>query len=470
MDDTQGKAILQQINKKQYILESKNDVILDVLSRQENRVIINNAGEFRARTYTPLKTLHMYIQQVLSSDKSSKNAVSGTNVSRLISERAPVCPNTGCYIKARKRLSEETIHELVSSFGYSSLKKIPLSWCFYGREVKVFDGTTLTLRDTKANNAQYPKHSNKKQGVGNPQVRLLAVFSLMTGSVVDYAIDATKGKGTGETTLLRGILDCFKEGDIALGDALFCNFFLTHDLIKRKVDIITPGHIQRCYDFSKESVFGEDEHITQWKKPRRPQWMSKETYKEYPDAVQIREFKVNGIVYMTTLLDASVHTKKILHKLYKRRWEVELHLRSIKTVMGMNRISCDTPDMVRKEIGVYLLAYNIIRELMMDGCLKADALPTQISFKGALQLLNQFSPHFISLNKKKKSALYFQMLSLIVKNKVGMRPNRVEPRALRPKSLSFPTLRNDRKIEIDKLLEQRKKWLDENGAALRQRH
>ena len=466
MDDTQGNAILQLINKKQFILDSPKDVIMEVLSRAENQNIINRSGEFRARTYTPIKTLHSYIQQVLSADKSSSNAVSGVNISRLISEQAPVCPNTGSYIKARKRLSEDSIHDLVKSLGDSSLKKIPRSWCFAGHEIKVFDGTTLTLPDTKANNEQYPKHSNARQGIGNPQVRLLAVFSLITGSVIDYALEATKGKGTGETTLLRGILDCFKEGDIALGDALFCNFFLTHDLIKKKVDIITPGHIQRCYDFNEGIVLDEDDHITQWKKPRRPQWMSKEAYKDYPDTIQIREFKVNGVVYMTPLRDATAHPKKALHTLYKRRWEVELHLRSIKTVMGMDRLACETPDMVRKEIGVHLLAYNIIREIMMDGCLKEDALPTQISFKGALHLLNQFSPHFITLNKKKKAALYLQMLTLIVKNKVGKRPGRVEPRAIRKRTPSFPVLRDKRKVAIDKLLEQRNQWLVENGAAL----
>ena len=169
MDDTQDKAILQLINKKQFLLSPPKDLVYEVLSRPENQEIINNVGEFRARLYTPLKTLHCYIHQVLSSDKSSSNAVSGINVARLISEQVAVGRNTGPYIKARKRLCEDTIHKLVSSIGSSRLKNIPKSWCFSGREVKVFDGTTLTLRDTKANNEQYPKHSNKKKGIGNPK-------------------------------------------------------------------------------------------------------------------------------------------------------------------------------------------------------------------------------------------------------------------------------------------------------------
>ncbi|MFC3909941.1 transposase, partial [Legionella dresdenensis] len=181
-----------------------------------------------------------------------------------------------------------TIHELVRSVGVGSLNKAPRAWGFDGRDIKAFDGTTLTLRDTKANNAQYPKHSNQKPGVGNPQVRLLGVFSLMTGSVIDYALEATRGKGTGEVTLLRSLLDCIKEGDIALGDALFCHFFLMHDLMEKKVDVLVPGHVQRRYDFTTGLILGENDHITEWEKPRRPKWMSKELYKQYPKTIQIR--------------------------------------------------------------------------------------------------------------------------------------------------------------------------------------
>lgn len=465
MDNNQGKVLLQLCNKKQFLLQDKNDVILDILFRKENQSILNSVGDFRARTYTPLKTLYTYIQQVLSSDKSSTNAVTGVNVGRLISEKSLVCPNSGSYTKAKKRLPEHTIYELVKSVGCSSFKKTLSCWNVDGRDVKVFDGTTLTLQDTKANNEQYPKHSNQSLAVGCPQIRLLAVVSLITGSVVDYALEATKGKGTGEVTLLRSILECINEGDIAIGDALFCNFFLTHDLMEKKVDVIFPGHIQRCYDFNEGAILGEKDHITQWKKPRRPKWMSQEAYKEYPKEIQIREFKVNGIVYVTTFLDASIYPKKELHKLYKRRWEVELHLRSIKSHMGMDRLSSATPGMVRKEIGVHLLAYNIIRELMVDGGIKGGALPTQISFKATLQLLNQFTPYFISSQKDKKETLYSQMLALIGKNKVGKRPGRVEPRAIRKKTQSFPTLKTDRKVEKERLLAQRNKWLVENEAA-----
>lgn len=228
---------------------------------------------------------------------------------------------------------------------------------------------------------------------------------------------------------------------------------------------MVPGHVQRHYDFNKDISLGVKDHVTHWNKPRRPTWMSKEVYKSYPKTIKIREFEVNGITYITTLKDALMYPKKELHALYKRRWDAELHIRSIKTHLGMDKLSAHTPSGVRKEIAIHLLAYNIIRELMVDGCLRGDALPTQISFKATVQLFNQFNPHFSSVSKNKKQALYAQMLALIVKNQVGKRPGRVEPRAIRKRAQRFPTLKNDRKLEIQRLKQERETWLLNYGAA-----
>lgn len=354
MDIKQSESILQIINKKQFLVEEKSDDIMNVLTSEEGQRIINGTGEFRNRIYTPLKTIYTFIKQVLSSDKSCNNAVSGVNSEHLVNSKESVGTNTGTYVKARNRLPEKTIHELAKSVGNST---------------------------------------------------------------------------------------------------------------KKNVDVIFPGHSQRRYDFRQGKRLGKKDHITLWKKPRKPDWMSKETYKEYPNKIQIREFKVNGVVYVTTFFDASTHPKTALHALYKRRWEVEIHLNSIKTIMGMNSVSCKTPEMVRKEIGVHFLAYNIIRELIVAACIEGEALPWQISFKATLQLLNQFTPRLLSLDKKKRADLYIQMLKLIVKNKVGNRPGRVEPRAIRQKRGSYPVLKNTRKVEQKKLLKQRKKRMAENEAA-----
>ncbi len=55
-----------------------------------------------------------------------------------------------------------------------------------------------------------------------------------------------KGKGSGEQTLLRSMLDTFEEGDLVLGDAYYGTYFLLAALLGRGVDaVFEQGGIRR---------------------------------------------------------------------------------------------------------------------------------------------------------------------------------------------------------------------------------
>ena len=224
MNITQRAKIAQIQNAKNQLLEEKQGVLNNFLKTIDSKALSkkNNA---RNRIFTPLTTICTFIKQVLSSDKSCKNAVSGVIAERLVEGKGGICTNTGSYVKARHRLSESSIYELVKSSGILSKIKQVESWKVYGRDLKAIDGTIITLPDTNKNNETYPKHSNKKEAVGFPQIRLVGVLSLITGTVIDYALDANKGKCTGEISLLRRILDSIIEQDIVVADRLYCNFF-----------------------------------------------------------------------------------------------------------------------------------------------------------------------------------------------------------------------------------------------------
>jgi hypothetical protein len=446
--------IIQFNNYKQHLDKETIETLSHVFNSEGCKQLINEScWSFQAQTlYNPLKTLLIFIKQVLSSDKSCKNAVCSVIVNELSQSGVLVGSSTGAYVKARQRLPGMVVHELVKLVGTTLVKKSPDEWMPYGRDLKVFDGTTITMPDTEANVTLFPKHSNQNKNVGFPLARLVAVMSLTTGSIIDYAIGPCKGKGTGEASLLRRILDCIQTNDIVLGDRYYPHFFLMCDLKRKGVDGVFRGAAQRCYDFRQGKRLGKYDHIAAWKKPLKPEWMSIEEYKSYPDTLHIREFKEAGAIYVTTFLDSEKYTKKDLSLLYKRRWEVETNLNFIKTVMAMNRLTCKTPAMVEKEIGIHFLAYNMIRNLMVQASVKHKLRPAQISFKGTIQLLNQFSPLLHNVNEQEKIILYEYLLDFIAKNKVGNRPGRVEPRAVRQRPKSFPVLKQTRKIEQKKLL------------------
>jgi IS4 transposase len=75
-------------------------------------------------------------------------------------------------------------------------------------------------------------------------------------------------------------------------------------------------------------------------------------------------FRTRRVSLITTLLDTTIYSTLEVVRLYGKRWDVELDLKHLKTTLGMDVLRCKTPSMVRKEIYVYLLAYNLLRSLM----------------------------------------------------------------------------------------------------------
>ena len=452
--DSNLNGIKSQIEQQRNTLfkDTGTISITNVLESDVFQTIIMNCREFRSRVFTPFVTLLIFIKQVLCPDKSCKQAITDF-ISEQSSKGNDIIPsaNTGPYSKARQRLPETTVHDLVKETGGNSSENTDSGWKIYGREVKAFDGTTVKMADSEANQAEFPQHSNQKKGAGFPIARLLVIVSLTVGTVLDYALAAYKGKGTGEHALLREVKGSILKDDIVLGDRYFPSYFVMADLYTVGADGIFRGQSQRNYDFRTGEQLGKNDHIVQWKKPQKPTWMNQETYDNYPKEITVREFKVGGNVYVTTFLNSKKYHKKELAKIYKLRWHIEINLNSIKTIMRMDMLSCKSPEMVKKEIGVHLLAYNIIRIIIAEACQKHGCTPREISFKGAIQLLNSFMPRFENSSKEDNERMYDRMLSVMVKNKIGGRPGRVEPRKLKQRKKPFKNLNCPRRIEKKRL-------------------
>jgi hypothetical protein len=363
---------------------------------------------------------------VLNPDKSCRKAVSD-----FVAEQSKqgvdniASANTGPYSKARQRLPEVALKELIKVTAESTAKNTHAGWKVYGRELKTFDGTTIRMSDTEANQESFPQHSEQKKGAGFPIVRLLAVMSLTTGVVINYALGAYRGKGTGELSLLREIKESIEIDDIVLGDRAFPCYFVMADLYKMGADGVFRGQTSRKYDFRKGEKLGKNDHVARWKKPQqKPKWMDQSSYDDYPNEIDIREFKVAGTIYVSTFLRAKQYPKKELAKLYRLRWHVEINLNSIKTTLNMPMLSCKTPEMIRKEISIHLLAYNLIRIMIAEAAQQYELNPRAVSFKGTLQLLNSFMPYFVNSDPENNKRMYARMLLLMAQNSIGNRPGR----------------------------------------------
>lgn len=449
------KESAKTIQFKNYKEQLNQNTLSSLFSAEAYMELLNRHcwDRHKHNLYNPLNTLLTFIQQMISADKTCQNAVAGMIAKEFILNKNTIGNSNSSYVKARQKLPADMLYELVKLVGVELSECIPAEWKVFGRPLKAFDGTTLTMADTPANRLLYPKHSNQRKNIGFPLARLVVVMCLATGTIIDYALGPCKGKGTGESALLRTMLDGFKPNDIVLADRYYPHFFMLWDLKKRRVDGVFRAAAQRHYDFRCGKRLGAYDHIAVWHKPRKPDWMSREEYNDYPDTLQIREFKASGFIYVTTLLDPKSYSKKELYLLYKRRWEAETNLKYIKAIMEMDHLLCKSPEMVEKEISVHFLAYNLIRNLMAKAAMKYQLTATQISFKATVQLLNQFTPLLNHLNSQDKTLFIEMLLHYISKNRVANRPGRAEPRAVRHRTKSYPVLKVDRTIQCQKTLQ-----------------
>lgn len=423
----------------------------DVLPEEEIRAAFaaENAcfAEDEGDIYTPGVTLWAWLSQTLHAGAlcSCAAAVARVSVLCVMLGRQPPSPDTGAYCRARAKLPERVLYRLVYTVADELESRVPADWLWQGRHVKIGDGTTLLAPDTAANRQVWPQARTQKPGVGFPILRMLVLLSLATGALCGVAMGPYKGKETGEPALLRELLNRFEQGDVFLGDCCFCSYFLLALLLAGGVDVVVRQHQCRRTDFRCGQRLGRKDHVVVWQRPARPTWMDQETYATIPETLRVRElqvrvevrgFRVQQLVVVTTLTDVQQYPQAEIARLFRQRWHVELDLRSIKVTLHMDDLRCKSPEMVRREILAHWLSYNLIRKVMAQAALSQAKLPRELSFAAALTAVASAWDCATLANRSTLTLLATTQWRLIAWHKVGHRPNRVEPRAIkrRPKA------------------------------------
>jgi hypothetical protein len=400
----------------------------------------------RERIFPPTETLSMFLSQALSADRSCQKAVDEAAIKRLAAGLTPCSTHTGAYCQARLRLPMAMVQTLAGYVGQWVTGHAPAVWHWRGHPVRLVDGTTVTLPDTPANQSAYPQPRSQQPGLGFPLCRLVGLVCLGSGALLNAAIGRCRGKGGDEHTLLRSILGTLERGDLLLGDAFYATYFLLCTLRERGIDAVFEQHgaRQRNTDFRRGHRLGVRDHLIVLTKPIvKPDWMSQADYAQAAASLTVRELRTGGKTLVTTLLCPKDTDKATLRSLYRSRWHVELDLRNIKTTLGMEQLSCQTPQMAIKEVWVYLLAYNLIRLMMAQAALLAHRLPRELSFKHTVQIWIAWTQHAHGIDHHDKLDGLF---ILIAQQRVGDRPDRIEPRARKRRPKPYPVLTKPRTI------------------------
>jgi hypothetical protein len=413
--------------------------------------------------YSVPLTLWAFITQVVSNQKSCVAAVARVLVLLTALGRRPCHAGTGAYCKARAKLTESFLRRLVCDVGQQLEAEAPQGWCWHGHIAKLVDGSTLSMPDTPANQNVYPQSRSQKPGVGFPLLRWVVLVGLATGAVLDSAFGPYRGKQTGETALFRTLLDRLRPGEVVVADRYYCSYWMIALLLAQGVHVVFRQHHLRHTDFRRGRRLGRDDHIVTWTKPARPAWLEQELYNALPETLTLREVRgqvatpgcrVRELTVVTTFLDDEAYPREDIMDLYHKRWYVEIDLRSIKTQMKMEILTCLTPDMVRKEIWAHLLAYNLVRKVMAQAAQEEGITPRQLSFAGAMQTLNEFRVLLLTAADDALAELSGRILTAIASHRVGNRPNRVEPRKVKRRPKGYSRLLQSRAEERAALINQ----------------
>jgi hypothetical protein len=410
--------------------------------------------------YQPLVTLWVFLSQVLSADHSCRAAVARLIAHRCSREQSACSAETGAYCLARKRLPEKFFSEVACQTGQALDAQVDPQWLWKGRRVAMFDGTTVSMPDTAENQHTYPQVDTQKPGLGFPIARLGTIISLSCGAVLNLGFRRYAGKGQGEVSLLRQLWDVLRPGDVLLTDCLLSTWAEMVLLQQRGIDTVSRlNKSNRKADFRRGKRLSKGDHIVRWLKPsRKPSSISRQAFNALPEFLEVRElriwvkqpgFRTRDIVVVTTLLDSEGYCKRDLAQLYRRRWNHELDLRSIKITMQMGILRCKTPELVRKEVWTHVLAYNLIRTVMAQAAQKHGIAPRTISLKGATQTLEAFQPLLDYQEHRGRSFrehLYQQLLDCIATHRVADRPNRFEPRLRKRRPKHYAFLRKPRNV------------------------
>ena len=280
---------------------------------------------------TPAVTLWAFLSQMLykQEQRSCQAAVDRVIGWFLALGRKPPSDSTGTFCRARSRLSLAGIQQLVRQLADRREQELPAEWLWHGRHVHLVDGSTASMPDTEANQDEYPQQGVQKVGVGFPIARYVALISLVSGIARDLAMGKYMGKETGETALFRELLDRLNEGDVIVADRYYCSWFMIALIMERGVEVVFRLHQKRTADFHRGTRLGAGDHVVEWARPAKPEWMDDETYGRMPDVVEMREvdvqvsekgFRTQSLVVVTTLTDAEEFPGADVASLYRQRW------------------------------------------------------------------------------------------------------------------------------------------------------
>jgi hypothetical protein len=411
---------------------------------------------WRNTTLNPITTIQIFFLQVLHGNTACEH----------LSHLAGMPFTAAAYCNARMRVPLEVLHTLLARCVDQLHQETFDTGRWLGHRVFHVDGSSFSMPDTPQLQAHFGQPGQQKPGCGFPTAHWLAMLHAGTGMITKMLASPLRTHDMSKTVQLHPELQA---NDLLVADRGFCSYAHLVLLLQRGVHGLLRIHQRTIVDFTpgrahvhpgrgnwrgKQGMprsrwikqLGATDQIVEWlKSTNRPDWMSAEQFAALPDSIIVRElrytvhekgFRPEEITLVTTLLDSKRYSASCLADQFHHRWEIETNFGHLKTTMKMDVLKCKTVEGVLRELQVFALIYNMVRQVMLEAACRQKVDVRRISFIDALRWLQAASPG--------------DELPTLVVN--PYRPNRLEPRVKKRRPKQYPLMNKPRrqlKKELD---------------------
>ena len=315
----------------------------------------------------------------------------------LKSFQQPISNNTAAYSTARKRLDKrifEIVYDYSTDFGDCDNE----SW--HGMRTFITDGTYLQLQDTEDIKSEF---AVKGMEESYPQALLQAMIRQGTGQIAQYALGS---RHESELFLVIPMIKKLEKNSLLFADDLYNTYYHFCLILEQQCHMIVPGKRDRNYKVIR--TIGDNDQIVEISKTVRPDYVSHEDWDQLPKTILLRRISYdyptkNGMesaVLYTTILDETITAADFVAK-YTMRWDIEISIREIKTIMDINILRSKSREMLFKELITALAAYNMVRKIIAES---AD----EVGFPPQNDIFQKCSPFDRSLLLDKKGRVFFK--------------------------------------------------------------
>ena len=405
----------------------------------------------RERPYSTRRTFWGFLWQMLNQNTSCREVVQQLQSVLALHGLYNLDSGNSGYGQARARLPVSLLEQGLRDTAAAAERSAPQLRWLQGRPLKAADGSTVVLADTPENQKKYPQQKSQKRGCGFPILRLSVVFSLHSGTVLQVA------KGSyyqHELRLFHTLHSHLQAGDILVYDRAGGHYVLAAQLRQQHVDLISRV-LKRPIDCRHGKRLGKCDRLVVWKKgPQKPAYLTPEQWAVLPDQITVRVLKVKvhrkgcrtqELTLVTTLLDPLKYPAAEVAAAYLRRWRLELCLDDLKTTLGMETLRCLSPAMVEKELLSFLMAYNLLRWVMIQAAHEHQVALDRISFTATRDAFRHFATAIAQAKTaKRRRQIWAELLRTLADDLVPERPGRREPRAVKRRPKPYPLLNKPR--------------------------